>query len=215
MVCTSYVAMISARSPARVAVAPCRPLHVNTNSKPANRLTAKFTNEEQQYGSKQVAYFTNLPVYKQKAAMKVRPTPVTWSPTEKGNYSLQKKGCLFLELANSKGDGTKQFDWENSLTIALSPEELAQFLVRDLPPTIDLYHDPAKNTPDEGKTRKILKFVTTQAAASATPSYSFSLSVTEGQGKRQIFIPVSKKELNVLLCLFKYSLPHLLGMHMQ
>ncbi len=74
-----------------------------------------------------IKYPQALKFHKKSAEMQLnllRPKDV-----EEGEKVRTESGCIFLDIAKPKGDGTSHMDWANKITMKLSSRDIAQLVM--------------------------------------------------------------------------------------
>ncbi|KAL6567725.1 Single-stranded DNA-binding protein why1, chloroplastic [Orobanche gracilis] len=187
--------------------------------------------------------FVGYSVYKGKAVLTVVPGPPEFSPLDSGAFRLSKEGSVLLQFAPAVGVcqydwGRKQVFslsvGEIGNIISLGARDSCEFFhdpnkgkskftavqcTGDLLQSslqlgaevtaVDYYRELSQS--DEGRVRKVLKVEPLPDGS----GHFFNLSV---QNKHlnvgdSIYIPITKAEFAVLVSLFNFILPYLLGWH--
>ncbi|OVA13302.1 Plant transcription factor [Macleaya cordata] len=153
--------------------------------------------------------FVGHSIYKGKAALTVEPKSPEFVPLDSGAFKLSKEGFVLLQFAPAVG--VRQYDWNRKQVFSLSVTEIGTLMGLGPRDSCEFFHDPFKGKSEEGKVRKVLK-------AEPLPDGSghfFNLNV---QNKllnvdENIYIPITKAELTVLISAFNFIMPYLLGWH--
>ena len=130
--------------------------------------------------------------------LKAIPAKLIETKTEKGSFDNIEAGAPLIEAAASVAE--RKYDWENKISMALTPLEVAQILMLSDPrfpmmKEVKLFHDKGKGGPTEGQ---VVKTLSIQAADSTknpgTKSYGFFLTEKETGKDRKINIYLSYVE---------------------
>lgn len=153
--------------------------------------------------------FVGHSIYKGKAALTVEPRAPEFVPLESGAMKISKDGYILLQFAPAAG--VRQYDWSRKQVFSLSVAEIGSLISLGAKESCEFFHDPNKGRSDEGKVRKVLKVEPLPDGS----GHFFNLSV---QNKllnvdESIYIPISKAEFAVLVSVFNFILPYLLGWH--
>lgn len=115
-------------------------------------------------------------------------------------------------LPGTETQANRSYDWKNKITLHLGVPDLALFLNgirmkfdpgpdKDKPKKYELYHDPGKGGPNEGKVAKAMSI-------SRGTSYGYMLSFREKKGdvSNSFSLPITDEELVVLDILLRQAL---------
>lgn len=146
-------------------------------------------------------------IYKGKAVLTVEPRAPEFVTLESGAFKIGREGNVFLQFAPAAG--TRQYDWDRKQIFSLSAVEIGTLISLGPTESCEFFHDPFIGRSDEGKVRKVLKV----EPLSDGSGHLFNLSVlnTLINMEESIFVPVTKGEYAVLVSLFNFVLPYLLG----
>ncbi|KAK6922060.1 Whirly transcription factor, partial [Dillenia turbinata] len=138
-------------------------------------------------------------IYKGKAAVTVEPKAPEFSSLESGAFKVSKEGYVLLQFAPAAG--VRLYDWSRKQVFSLSVTEIGSLISLGSRESCEFFHDPNKGRSDEGKVRKVLKVEPLQDGS----GHLFNLNV---QNKLlnvddNIYIPITKAELAVLVAAFK------------
>lgn len=163
------------------------------------------------------SYSTGLPpkvlvghcIYKGKAALTVQPRPPAFVPLESGGMKISREGSIVLQFAPAAG--VREYDWNKKQVFSLSVAEIGSLISLEARGSCEFFHDPNKGRSDEGKVKKTLRVEPLPDGS----GHFFSLSVQNKllNVNENIYIPISKAELAVLVSAFNFILPYLLGWH--
>jgi len=148
-------------------------------------------------------------IYKGKAVLTVEPRAPEFVTLESGAFKIGREGNVFLQFAPAAG--TRQYDWDRKQIFSLSATEIGTLISLGPTESCEFFHDPFIGRSDEGKVRKVLKV----EPLSDGSGHLFNLSVLNMliNMEESIFVPVTKGEYAVLVSLFNFALPYLLGWH--
>lgn len=146
-------------------------------------------------------------IYKGKAALNVEPRAPEFVSLDSGAFKVSKEGFLLLQFAPAAS--VRQYDWSRKQVFSLSVAEIGTLISLGPTGSCEFFHDPNKGRSDEGKVRKLLKVEPLPDGS----GHFFNLSVQNKivNIEESIYIPVTRAEYSVLMTIFNYILPYLLG----
>ena len=112
---------------------------------------------------------------------------------------MSKHGAILLEVA--PGVGRQKWDWDQKLTFAVSIADICNLLDAD-PSKRRIYHEHQENP-------KVLEFRKGEGQYAGT--YMMSLSQGKGDERKQVLVPLSGGEYQLLMRLFVQTTSSLLG----
>jgi hypothetical protein len=145
-------------------------------------------------------------IYKGKGAAQFSPLNVKWStPNDRGQKWVTKDGAILLEAApvvGKRDDGLPLCDWDQKITFALGVADVCQLIDPAGNGKVRLFHQ-------SGEATKTLEF--SQGDGKYAGTYRLVLSQKGGSGDRQVFVPLSGGEYQILMRLLVGSVPKMLG----
>ncbi|XP_058194822.1 single-stranded DNA-binding protein WHY1, chloroplastic [Rhododendron vialii] len=151
--------------------------------------------------------FVGHSIYKGKAVLNLEPRGPEFISLESGAFRIGKEGSVFLQFAPASS--TRSYDWDKKQVFSLSVTEIGTLISLGAEDVCEFFHDPLIGKSDEGKVRKVLKV----EPLSDGSGHLFYLSVLNKliDMEESIFIPVSRGEYAVLVSVFNFILPYLVG----
>ncbi len=118
-----------------------------------------------------------------------------------------RPGTLLLEFASQVPGRERTYNWEDKLTIGLSPTELHDIILAPAK-GVSVFHDPGKGGPSEGAVTKRFEF-----KAGTPGSYFMTLTVTDKTGGKagSVSHSLSAAEFSVFTSIVQFLTPRLLG----
>ena len=106
------------------------------------------------------------------------------------------KGCVFIDCANQKND--ERFDWENKLTVKLSPADISKIItvLKGKTQNIKLFHQPSKGA---YKSSENVKNNVVELSSSGT-GYYLRVSRQTLDSVKAVNITISHSE-SIILCI--------------
>ncbi|GFZ00129.1 ssDNA-binding transcriptional regulator [Actinidia rufa] len=126
-----------------------------------------------------------------------------------GAFKLSREGFVVLQFAPASG--VCHYDWDRKQVFSLSVSEMGTLIKLGARESCEFFHDPSIGKSDEGKVRKLLKVEPLPDGSGHVINLSVQNKITNME--ESIYIPVSKAEYNILISLFNFIVPHLLGWH--
>lgn len=140
-----------------------------------------------------------LTIYKGSGALQASLIAPTWqvktSQNREDTAFVSKNGCVFLEIAPSKGK--QKWDWDNKIVFALNVPDIATLLEVD--ERASLVHD------NNGVIKKL------SLQASTDPRYAGSWMLSMYEDQKKATVSFSAGEMIVFMTLLKAALPKILG----
>lgn len=157
-------------------------------------------------------------IYRTKSAAQF--TLIKPSNNRSESSSRIKPGSLLIEMANSKNDGTKAYDWANKITIALSVTELGNFCLamkgnkttksqddENFVSLAEFVHDP--NITNENRRSEIKAL--TLSGKKGTEILYLNLRSRTRDNNKMVSIPLGKDDALVLYTLATRAISRALG----
>lgn len=113
-----------------------------------------------------------------------------------------RDGAIFLEITSAKGKN--EYDWNNKIVFALSPNDMGQILFTLLTgEDCKIMHDPGAKTDSQGAVKKYLNISSPRGTKEGV---IVTASVQAGGEKKSHTVPVSGYEVVVLRVLMQEAI---------
>lgn len=113
-----------------------------------------------------------------------------------------RDGAVFMEITSTKGKN--EYDWNNKIILALSPNDLGQILFTLVTGNeCKLVHDPGAKTESQSKVKKFLNISSPKGTANGV---MISVSMQAAGEKKSHTVPVSGHEVLILRTLIQEAI---------
>lgn len=146
-------------------------------------------------------YPGTMPIYKKSGAAQF----TLMEPKYDENGRVTKNGGILLEVAASKGDNDKTYDWGTKISFAFGTSDLCQLFENPDSPSKLIHSSPNGST-------KSLEFQPGTGKYAGTYMMNVGEKSTSGDF-RKVNVPLSSGEYTVLLRLFMSAAPLIIGWH--
>ena len=152
-----------------------------------------------------ITYPRSVKIHKKSAELQfslMRPKDIK---DETGKVKSSETGCIFLEIAKPKNDGTEYMDWDNGLRMKIGPRDIAQIVsgVRSTG-TTKLFHRSEK----EGS-------VPTDTTLNIDPgndnTFKWSVFKNQGDSKRNVTIFLDQYDMFMVFNMLEAAMPVIHG----
>jgi hypothetical protein len=121
-----------------------------------------------------------------------------------------REGVVFINIASATGE--RQYDWNSKIVFALSVDDVGKllhfFITAGENDSLNLVHDPNKNSTDEGKIVKSMNVWTREGSLGGV---MMTLTSKMGEDSIKHKVGLSGHEVVVLKALFEHAIPKLLA----
>lgn len=144
-------------------------------------------------------YPGTMPIYKKSGAAQF----TLMEPKYDDNGRITKNGGILLEVAGSKGDNDKSYDWSSKISFAFGTGDLCQVFENPDAPSKLIHSSPNGSV-------KSLEFQPGTGKYAGT--YMMQVGEKAASGDfRKVSVPLSSGEYTVLLRLFMSAAPLIIG----
>jgi hypothetical protein len=113
-----------------------------------------------------------------------------------------RDGAIFLEITSAVGKN--EYDWNNKITMALSPNDMGQFLFCLLTgKECKIMHDPGAKTEAQNQVKKYLNLASPKGVAEGI---LVNASIQSAEGTKHHMVPINGYEVVILRSLFQRAI---------
>ena len=124
--------------------------------------------------------------------------------TQEAERTRTKMGCIFLDIAKPKGDGTDKMDWANKITMKLDTRDIAQIVLGiRTGGKANIYHTVER---DDGKSATTLLVEPGDGT-----SYKWLVSKTVGADKKTVTVFLDQYDMYLAFNMLEAAVPLLHG----